>query len=222
MKDRIATLENRVIDIERTLNMNNQNSRKNNIEVDGIPKEINHHLLEDTVVNIFNSLPEPLQCSKNDFEAVHRMSPRTDTVIVKAKSRKTIEKINKQKKLFKKINYPSIGLHKKTKIYVNDNLCPHMKDLAYNCRILKRENKIIDTWIFGGVLKIKLLSEKVRTIYHELDLFQLFPFFKFSFDTDFCANSEEDGVMGNYAFLILMKNGYMKSSNLQIQIGALI
>ena len=71
LRDRISTLEMRVIQIERTINKNSQNSRKNNMEIVGIPKEILHAKLEETVINLFNHLPEPVACTLEDIETVH-------------------------------------------------------------------------------------------------------------------------------------------------------
>ena len=198
LTDRINNLEKRIIGIERSMNNNSQNSRKNNLEIEGIPSSVNHDSLEETVVNIFNKLPEPINCTKDDFEAVHRISARSNTTIVKAKSRKLIEKVNKSKTSFRDIDFHSIGLHRNTKIFINDNLCPHMKQLAFNCRMLKRENKIADTWNMNGAIKIRLLIGEVRTISRDIDLFREFPYFKFTFDSDFCADAEENDFRGNY------------------------
>ena len=103
LRDRISTLEMRVTQIERTLNNNSQNSRKNNLEFAGIPISVPHTNLEDTVVNILNNLPEPVVCSTDDFEAVHLISRKSNATKIKTKSRKLTENIKKAKKSFNKI-----------------------------------------------------------------------------------------------------------------------
>ena len=65
-----------------------------------------------------------------------------------------------------------------------------MKDLAYNCRRLKRDHIISDTWSFNGEVKIKHLNGKIEQVSHELDLLKVFPEYQsFSFGTTFCKNS---------------------------------
>ena len=39
-------------------------------------------------------------------------------------------------------------------IYVNEQLTPYMSGLAYKCRCLKRENKIYQTKVESGVIKV--------------------------------------------------------------------
>ena len=64
-----------------------------------------------------------------------------------------------------------------------------MRDLAYNCRLLKKEARIEDTWSFNGILKIKKLCGEIVIIEHEVDLYELFPDFKdFLFDINFCKS----------------------------------
>ena len=48
LRARLSTLEMRVAQIERTVNNNNQNSRKNNIEISGIPISVPHTDLENS------------------------------------------------------------------------------------------------------------------------------------------------------------------------------
>ena len=96
----------RVIKIKRTININAQNSRKSNMEIAGIPKEILQMKLEEAVINLFNNLPEPVAYTTDDIEAVHRIAMNSDMTIVKVKSLKLVKKVNSQK----------IGLKRNTKI----------------------------------------------------------------------------------------------------------
>ena len=82
------------------------------------------------------------------------------------------------------------------KLYINDNLSPVFKSLAYNCRLLKRENLITDTWYKNGYLKVKTLNGIVKVISHEIDIFKLSRDFNgFSFNTELyetIIDDEED------------------------------
>lgn len=202
---RINVLERRMVALERTVTNNGQYSRKNNVEIDGIPPEIPHDKLQQTVVQLVNSLPgvqpsdQPIAISTNDVEAAHRISRNSDCTIVKFKSRKTVEKVKKRRKGFKDVNYAHFGWKRSTKIYVNDNMCPHLKMLAKNCRSLKDDKEIEDTWCANGQVKIKTNKGKILNIGHELDLFDIFPYYKkFTFDADFCSDVLEFSDLGNY------------------------
>ena len=74
--------------------------------------------------------------------------------------------------------------HANTTFYVKNNLCPSFKDLAFNCRKLKKSGLISDTWCANGNIKIKFSDTNIETISHEYDLYEFFPDFQdFSFDT---------------------------------------
>ena len=78
---RINFLERRLIDIERDITLNNQNSSKNNFEIDGIPAAISHEDLEGKVITILNSLPDS-NFKKEDIEACHRISMNSNSTIL--------------------------------------------------------------------------------------------------------------------------------------------
>ena len=187
---RINSIERRVVAIERNFLFSSVNSRKNNIEVDGIPKSVPHTKLEETVCKIFNAVPD-LNCLPEQIEACHRINAKSQTTILKFKNRKTRDRILKNRKEISAIDPNLLGLGS-TKIYVNSNLTPMHKTLAFNCRKLKRDKYIHDTWTFDGNVKIRGEDDKIHNINHEMDLYRLFPEYnEFSFHTDFLANAEE-------------------------------
>ena len=95
------------------------------------------------------------------------------------------------KKEFVNIDLVALGLGS-GKIFVNNNLTPINKELSFNCRKLKREQLISDTWSSNGYVKLRGNDDSVFSINHEIDLFRLFPnYSEFTFDTDFLANAEE-------------------------------
>ena len=93
------------------------------MEIGGIPKEIWYMKLDKTVINLFHHLPEPVACTLDDIEAVHRIAANSDTTIVKVKSRKLVQKVKDAKKNLNKTDF--YKMKRNTKIYVNDNLCRH-------------------------------------------------------------------------------------------------
>ena len=72
------------------------------------------------------------------------------------------------------------------KLFVNDHLSPPMNNLAYNCRMLRKNKLIADTWSLNGTLKMRLLNNEIIIVQHEIDIFNLFPNFEeFTFDMKF-------------------------------------
>ena len=47
LRERVRTLESRLVKVERTINLNNQNARKNNVEFNGIPDSIHQTKLKE-------------------------------------------------------------------------------------------------------------------------------------------------------------------------------
>ena len=90
----------------------------------------------------------------------------------------------------KNVGHKKMGLGEDAKFYINANLCPAYKNLAYNCRLLKKQNLIADTWSRDGKVKIKLNNNnEQKLITHEIDLVKLFPDFKgFTFSPLFYSN----------------------------------
>ena len=82
---------------------------------------------------------------------------------------------HKNKKLLHKTDLSSIDI--KGNIYINYNLTPKMKNLAFNCRKLKREKLIINSWPEERSVKIKLKNGIFKKVDHISDLVTLFPEF---------------------------------------------
>ena len=193
---RINFLERRIVDIERDATLNNQNSRKNNFEMNGIPASISHDDLEGKVIDILNTNPI-YNFKLEDMEACHRISSKNSTTIIRMKNRRHTESILRHSKDFQGIQTEPLGLGK-SKIFINNNLTPKLKT-SYNCRILKRNISIADTWSGNGILKIKLLNVEIKKISHERDLYREFPNFSgFTFDVEFLHNAEEYEEYADY------------------------
>ena len=53
---------------------------------------------------------------------------------------------------------------------MNEDLSRARLHLAYKARILKRENKIIDTWVIDGRIKVKDLNNRIESVTSLKDL----------------------------------------------------
>ena len=188
--NRVNTIERRLIEFERYFHYSNHNSRKNNLEIDGIPRSVTQIALEDTVIKVLNAVPG-IQCDPDNIEACHRITSRSSTTIVKFHSRKTKDAIFKNRKKYASLDTNALGIGY-GRIYINHNLTPIHKELSDNCRELKRQKLIEDTWTLNANVKIRGCDGAVHGIDHEMDLYRLFPnHLNFTFDVDFLANAEE-------------------------------
>jgi hypothetical protein len=202
LRDRIRTLESRFITLDQKVNRIEQNGRKSNFEVDGIPTNVQQEHLASKVVDIVNSIADE-KITVKDVEACHRLRSKQSPppTIVRMK-RNFIDDIMKNKKklagLDKNLNFPD-----GTKIFLNPNLSPSMRSLHFNARRLKKDNKIADTWFSNAAVKIRHLDGSFLKVEHEFELYTAFPNYEFSFDTslyDRVLNSDMEDweYMGEY------------------------
>ena len=142
LRKRVHTLEARVIKIETQLNRVEQNHRKSNLELDGIPQSVSQAELAPTVVKIYNAISEK-NIEITDVEAVHRLQSKKNPkpVIVRMK-RNYIDTVHKNRKNLKdvgaKVDIPG------AKIFVNNNLSPSMKSVEFNARQLLKDGLVCD------------------------------------------------------------------------------
>ena len=183
LRNRVHTLEARVIKIETQLNRVEQNHRKSNLELDGIPQSVTQEELAPTVVKIYNAISGK-KLEVDDVEAVHRLHSKKNPkpVIVRMK-RNFIDTVHKNRKNLKdvgeRVNIPG------AKIFVNNNLSPSMKSVEFNARQLLKDGLISDVWFSNMSVRIKCLNGKILVVNHEIELYEAFPLYEgFSFDSD--------------------------------------
>ena len=71
LQQKVQHLEKKLSDIEIAENKLEQYTRRNNIEIQGIPSSVHDNLLEDKVIDIFSQLN--ITISKSDIEDCHRL-----------------------------------------------------------------------------------------------------------------------------------------------------
>ena len=79
-------LHGRLIEVERKTFINEQYSRKEFLEISGIPESIDDNQLESTVCSVLNSIGSPV--SPDGIQACHRISKKNKNVILKLVRRK--------------------------------------------------------------------------------------------------------------------------------------
>ena len=190
--EKINNLQDKIVDLEKSLHKAFQHGRKSNIVIDGIPNEVGEDplALERVTINLLTSMG--VKCEEKDIEAIHRLPGKKDAnkpTIVKFASRKSVDAVFKHKSKLKNLEALNVimdGLNSNSNIYIRPNLSPYFKTLAYNCRLLKRDYLIERVLTENdGTLKIKTLHDGYCKIAHESDLVTRFPMFrKFKFTWD--------------------------------------
>ena len=198
---RVKTLEDRLLTLEKQYNNTDQNHRKNNIEIEGIPAYVTDEQLRFIVAELLNHVADS-DITVNDLEAVHRLYSKANPkpTIVRLK-RNLIDEL-KSKEAKKKLGQAATRMEfpKGTRIFINDNLSPNMRSLAFNARQLKKDNVIAETWFSNAAVRIKREpNSKPFKVTHEKDLVDAFPNYAgFNFDMDFYRRIQEEEDIDRY------------------------
>ena len=169
-----SLLSRRLVNMERQCWANAQYSRRECLDIIGIPSEVEPDVLEEKVVNIF----EKLGCNipSNHIEACHRVSKKSATVIVKFSRRKDCQQVLAVKKDLRKIKMEDVGLPGQNKLFINKNLCPYYKVLWSKSKKLHSLGKINSFFISGDKIKIKVSENSLPlSITHVDDFGKYFP-----------------------------------------------
>ena len=188
--EEIGTLKSKIVKLEKALHAGLQHNRKYNLEIDGIPLEVDDDHLEAAAINIIKSIGVPY--TSDDIEIIHRLPSKkpnqSKPTIIKFKNRKTVELALKNKSALKDLHSLGLkdfipGINDDTRIFLRASLCPYYSNLAYNCRLLKKHNLIAKALTCDdGSVKIVTFQGNFIKIIHESDLTSKFQNFDFSFN----------------------------------------
>ena len=160
-------IDKRISDIEKELYRQQQYSRRDCIEITGIPENIaDGNALEAKSIEILKSIDVPLR--HKDISACHRL-PK-GKVIIKFINRKDAVECLKVRKKMKTTDKKIFGFDASNAIYINESLCPTYKALFYKCNLLYKDKKIKNCWTYNGTIKVRLHDDKVYNILHQIDL----------------------------------------------------
>ena len=159
-------------DIERRCLANSQYSRRECIELVGIPEDVKDESLEDKVSDIFNEIDADV--NKQSFEACHRL--KKGRVIVKFKSRRDIQRVLSKRKHLKDIKLEALDFPSETKIYINESLCGYYRGIWMKCKILWKKGYLFSFWTSSGTIHIQENEHgRKYAITHDDDLKERFP-----------------------------------------------
>ena len=74
LKTKVNVWENKIIHLEIQNNNSDQYSRRNNVEISGIPQSVSDNQLEEKVVNILKAID--VNITTNEIEACHRLGKK--------------------------------------------------------------------------------------------------------------------------------------------------
>ena len=79
LQQKFEKLENRIYELESDLNKKDQYNRRNNIEIQGIPSDINDNFLEDKVIEMLGEVD--IVATKSDIDDCHRLGKNSNTTV---------------------------------------------------------------------------------------------------------------------------------------------
>ena len=157
--------------LEKQLNRLDQYGRRQNIELTGIPNEVNDRDLETEVLKILRAIGL-VHIDHFSIVGCHRVASkdrfgRRNTIIRFLNRKDAILCLKSKRNLFQ---CKSLGY---SNIYIIENLCPANKSIYDQLSHLKEEGIIKKIWTYNGIVNYKRTEnehEKPIKIFHEYDI----------------------------------------------------
>ena len=152
--------------LERKCASNEQYSRRECLEISGIPDSIPNNNLEETVLKNFNEIG--VTVNSRDVEACHRLNPKANPkkVIIKLSKRKYVARTMNNKKKLKSMKPQNIGLPSGRKVYMNESLYKYYKNLCWKCKLLQTRGSIQSSWVTNRSIRIRHQNDEVTFVTH--------------------------------------------------------
>ena len=164
-------LEKRLEELERRMSEQEQYSRRECIELVGLPSDLNGEELENAVINTFETAG--IDIGKRNFHAVHRLADKR-TVIAKLTNRRDVIDILRRKKKLRTLSDEGKRKLNCQKVYINESLCPKYRQLLGKCNALFKKGKCVGFYTINGKIKVKINEDETKIISHNVDLVEQF------------------------------------------------
>ena len=138
-----------------------QYSRRECLELMGLPNNIAKDKLENAVVKTFQVAG--INVGRRNFHAVHRLAEQR-VVIAKLTNRRDAIDILRQKKKLWTLHAEDQWKLNSQKIYVNESLCPKYRQLLGKCNALWEENTL-DSILFTVKSRLKSMQIKQKSLF---------------------------------------------------------
>ena len=129
---------------------NVQCTRRECLEIAGIPTSIPQQNLEENVCQIFEAIG--ISVDKNDIDDCHRLRDKERT-IVKFLRRKDCKRVLRCKKDLQNVNMSNLDVPDGTKLFINESLCPYCKVLWVIWKKLWNRKRIHSFFTANGMRK---------------------------------------------------------------------
>ena len=166
-------LSERLQTIEKQYWENAQYSRRECLEISGMPSSVSDNDLEDVVCKAITKVG--VEVSDKDIEDCHRVGKR-GTTIVKFCKRKISKQVLNVRKDLTKLSMEDLQLTGQGKLCINQSLYPYYRVLWSKSKSLHRMGKIFSYYVSNGTVTIKTQeTSQPLSIMHTSDLEKLFP-----------------------------------------------
>ena len=169
LESEISSISDRLYYLESNQVDQQQRSRRNNLELHGIPNVVDDNELEETVVDLLNKIAvTPI--NRNEIDACHRLQRKSGIipVIIRFLCRKRRDELYGNRMKYKGMNLDEKGIKN---LYLNENYTKEIKKLSYQCRKLKRDNKLAKLSTENGRNKVNFSLTETQWTFanHETD-----------------------------------------------------
>ena len=150
-------LLNHITTFERSLHAQEQYSRRECLEIVGIPVSVNNKNLQATVCNIVNKIDVP--CGSEHLEDCYRI--KGDHTTVKFSSRWKSSEVLRKKKKVKNIDSSKFDFKAGVMLYINESLCPYYRGLWGKCKKLWLDKVIFSFYAINSIIRIKMSEQDI-------------------------------------------------------------
>lgn len=145
-----------------------QYTRKNSLEIHGLPEHV-YTDTESAVIKIASALDVTIR--PDDIEISHKLKGREGKrpIIIKFCSHKTKSKLYKERIRLRNIkvsdifpSFSSAAESNQDRIYINENLTQHRRDIVKEANQRKRNKHLSSVWTLDGKIYVKSSSDGER------------------------------------------------------------
>ena len=143
-------LVERVVATEHQCWENAQYSRRDTLEMVGIPMSFRDNVPEQKVCDVIHEIGVDI-CDR-DIQACHRLKD-IDRTIVKFTNRKDCLRTLRVKRQLKGLDPSVVDLPEGTKIFINESLCPYYRGIWNKCKKLRDKQKLCQYYTINGLIR---------------------------------------------------------------------